>query len=214
MSSGSEEEQLAQIREWWQRNGKPLLAGGAVALALVLGWQAWQSHQAEQAQQASALYQQLLTEALDGDGTPDTAQLVKLGEQLQGAFDGQAYAQYGRLMLARVAVDEARLEDAAAELRAVVAAPANAVLAELASQRLAQVLGAQGKPQQGLDQLTGEAPTAFAASREELRGDLLLQLGKRDEARAAYRKAMEASTADAALGALQMKLDDLAQGEA
>jgi len=45
VTSGTEEEQLAQIREWWQRNGKPLLFGGALALVLVFGWQAWQNRQ-------------------------------------------------------------------------------------------------------------------------------------------------------------------------
>ncbi|HAW23266.1 MAG TPA: GTP-binding protein, partial [Pseudomonas sp.] len=52
MTSGTEEEQLAQIKEWWQRNGKPLLMGGALALVLVFGWQFWQKHQLNQSQSA------------------------------------------------------------------------------------------------------------------------------------------------------------------
>ena len=60
MSDYTEEEQIAQIKEWWQRNGKPLLAGGALALVIVFGWNAWQKNQANQAQTASMLYQQLL----------------------------------------------------------------------------------------------------------------------------------------------------------
>ena len=34
----TEEEQIAQIKDWWQRNGKPLLTGGVLALAVVIGW--------------------------------------------------------------------------------------------------------------------------------------------------------------------------------
>ena len=37
----TEEEQIAQLKEWWQRNGKPLLAGGVLAVAGVFGWQYW-----------------------------------------------------------------------------------------------------------------------------------------------------------------------------
>mgnify|MGYP006893684176 CR=1 FL=1 len=28
----TEDEQIAQIKDWWDRNGKPLLAGGVLAL--------------------------------------------------------------------------------------------------------------------------------------------------------------------------------------
>lgn len=43
MTSGTEEETLAQIKDWWQRNGKPLLFGAVLALVLVFGWQFWQN---------------------------------------------------------------------------------------------------------------------------------------------------------------------------
>ena len=59
-----------------------------------------------------------------------------------------------------------------------------------------------------------QAEPAFQAGREELKGDLLVQMGKADEARAAYEKAKAALAEDAAVGGLQMKLDDLAKGEA
>ncbi|WP_409365464.1 tetratricopeptide repeat protein, partial [Klebsiella pneumoniae] len=42
MTSRTEDEDLAQIKDWWQRNGKPLVTGGILALAVVFGWQAWQ----------------------------------------------------------------------------------------------------------------------------------------------------------------------------
>jgi len=64
----------------------------------------------------------------------------------------------------------------------------------------------------GVSQTDGDP--AFQAGREEIRGDLLVQLGRLDEARAAYEKAKAAQPDDAALGTLQMKLDDLAKGDA
>ena len=92
--------------------------------------------------------------------------------------------------------------------------PVDANLGELARQRLARVLAAQGKLEEGLKLLEGDADQVYLASREELKGDLLVQLGKADEARAAYEKAKAALAEDAAVGGLQMKLDDLAKGEA
>ena len=213
MTSGTEEEQLAQIKEWWQRNGKPLMLGAVIALVLVFGWQFWQKHQINQAQSASVLYQQLLTAALES-GEVDAAEVSRLGNLLKKDFAGTHYAQYGSLFIAKVAVESGRLDEAASELRAILDKPADKTLDELARQRLARVLAAQDKADEALKLLDGEADKAFAASREELKGDLLVQLGRDDEAHAAYSKAKESLSQDAAIGGLQMKLDDLARGEA
>ena len=52
MTLRTEEEDLAMIREWWQRNGKPLMTGCVLALVLVFGWKGWQNYQTVQAQNA------------------------------------------------------------------------------------------------------------------------------------------------------------------
>jgi predicted negative regulator of RcsB-dependent stress response len=213
VTSGTEEEQLAQIKDWWQRNGKPLVLGAVLALVLVFGWQFWQKHQITQAQNASIVYQQLLGAALEA-GEADAAEVSRLGNLLKKDFAGTHYAQYGSLFVAKVAVESGRLDEAASELRSVVDKPADKTLDELARQRLARVLAAQGKAEEAIKLLDGKVDQAFAASREELKGDLLVQLGRNDEAHAAYTKAKESLSQDAAIGGLQMKLDDLARGEA
>lgn len=212
--SMTEEEQIAQIKDWWQRNGKPLLTGGALALALVFGWQAWQQYQNNQAQGASALYQQLLETSLTNTGEPDIGKVTELAGKLKTEFGGSHYAQYASLFVAKVAVESNKLDDAVAELQPLVDKPADTTVGELARQRLARVLAAQGKADEGLKLLEGEADKAWQASREELKGDLLVQLGRSDEAHAAYLKAKESLAEDAAVGGLQMKLDDLAKGDA
>lgn len=210
----TEDEQIAQLKDWWQRNGMPLLAGGVLALVAVFGWQGWQKYQDNQSQGASILYQQLLETALNPAGEPDAAQVAELAGRLKKEYAGSHYAQYGSLFVAKVAVDTGKLEDAAAELQTVVDKPADATLGELARQRLARVLAAQEKADAALALLEGDADEAFLASREELKGDLLVQLGRADDAHAAYQKAKSALAEDAAVGGLQMKLDDLAKGEA
>lgn len=214
MVSRTDEEELAVIKEWWQRNGKPLLTGGALALVVVFGWQGWQKYQSNQAQGASLIYQQLLETVLNPAGEPDAAKVAELAGKLDNEYAGSHYAQYGSLFVAKVAVEAGRLDDAAAALQAVLDKPADAALGELARQRLARVLAAQDKADAALALLDGEADAAFLASREELKGDLLVQLGRSDEAHEAYLKAKAALAEDAAVGGLQMKLDDLAKGDA
>ncbi|WP_277051861.1 YfgM family protein [Zestomonas thermotolerans] len=212
--SRTEEEQLALIQDWWKRNGKPLLTGGVLALAAVFGWEAWQKYQTNQAQAASALYQQLLETTLGASDKPDVAKVSELAGKLKSDYGNTAYAQYASLFVAKVAVEAGKLDDAAAELQPVVAKPVNETLGELARQRLARVLSAQDKTEEALKLLDGQGPAAFQASRLELRGDLLAKLGRSDEARVAYEQAKAAMAEDAAVGALQMKLDDLAKGDA
>ena len=212
--SSTEDEQLADLKDWWQRNGKPLVTGGLLALVIVFGWQAWTKYQSNQSQGASMLYQQLLETTLTPDGKPDAARVAELAGKLGSEFPGTAYAQYGSLFVAKVAVDTGKLDDAASELKAVADKPANAALGEIARQRLAQVLAAQNKADEALKLLEGDTDKAFLASREELKGDLLVQLGRTDDAHAAYQKAKAALSDEAAVGGLLIKLDDLAKGDA
>ncbi|MEK1906185.1 MAG: YfgM family protein [Pseudomonas sp.] len=210
----TEEEQIAQIKDWWQRNGKPLLTGGVLAVVLVFGWQAWSSYQARQAQGASVVYQQLLETSLTPNGQPDAGKVAELASKLKTEFGGTHYAQYASLFVAKVAVESGKLDDAAAELKPLLDKPVDATVGELARQRLARVLAAQGKIEDGLKLLDGDVDKAWLASREELKGDLLVQLGRTDDAHAAYLKAKGSLAEDAAVGGLQMKLDDLAKGDA
>lgn len=212
--SRTEDEELAVIRDWWQRNGKPLLTGSALALVVVFGWQAWQKHQVTEAQGASVLYQQLLENSLVADGQADVGKVAELAGKLKADYAGSHYAQYASLLLAKVAVEAGKLDDAHAELQAVLDKPADATLGELARQRLARVLAAQDKTEEALKLLAGDADQAFVAAREELKGDLLVKLERSDEALQAYEKAKAALTAEAAVGGLQIKIDDLAKGDA
>ncbi|WP_437883564.1 YfgM family protein [Pseudomonas sp. LRF_L74] len=212
--SMTEEEQLAQMKDWWQRNGKPLVTGGVLALALVFGWQAWKKHEINQAEGASLVYQQLLETSLSQTGQPDGAKVAELVKKLNTDYAGSHYAQFGRLFAAKYAVENGKLDDAANELKAIVDKPVDAATGELARQRLARVLAAQNKVEEGLKLLDGETDKAWQSSREEIRGDLLVQLGRSDEAHAAYEKAKASLADDAAVGGLQIKLDDLAKGDA
>ena len=212
--SSTDDEQLVAMKDWWDRNGKPLVTGGLLALVVVFGWQAWQKYQTNQSQGASNLYQALLETTLTPTGEPDAAKVAELSGKLKNEFGGSAYAQYASLFVAKVAVESGKLDDAAAELKLVMDKPADATLGEIARQRLARVLAAQKKVDEALKLLEGDADKAFLASREELKGDLLVQLGRAGDAHAAYEKAKAALSDDAAIGGLQLKLDDLAKGDA
>lgn len=212
--SSTDDDDLAGVKDWWNRNGKPLLTGALLAGVVVLGWNTWHKYQSNQSQGASQLYQALLETSLTPNGQPDATKVAELAGKLKSEFGGTAYAQYGSLFVAKVAVESGKLDDAAAELKSVLDKPADVTLGEISRQRLARVLAAQNKAEEALKLLDGDADKAFLASREELKGDLLVQLGRGDDAHSAYEKAKAALSDEAAVGGLQLKLDDLAKGDA
>ncbi|MBF8693893.1 tetratricopeptide repeat protein [Pseudomonas fulva] len=212
--SSTDDDDLAGVKDWWNRNGKPLLTGALLAGVVVLGWNTWHKYQNNQSQGASQLYQALLETSLTPTGQPDATRVAELAGKLKSEFGGTTYAQYGSLFVAKVAVESGKLDDAAGELKAIVDKPADATLGEIARQRLARVLAAQNKVEDALKLLDGDAEKAFLASREELKGDLLVQLGRAADAHGAYEKAKAALSDEAAVGGLQLKLDDLARGDA
>ncbi|WP_373186494.1 YfgM family protein [Halopseudomonas sp.] len=211
MTYETEEEQVEKIKELWKKHGVPLLTGVVIALAGVFGWQGWNNYQDGKAAEASALYQSMLEAVLAGDGTEDRARGAELAEQIREQYSGTRYAQFAAMMQARLAVEAEDLPAAEQLLSELVADAGDPVLEEVARQRLARVLAAQDRAEEGLDVLTGEVSGALLASREEIRGDLLLALDRESEARSAYQAALTALEDPQARPQLQLKLDDLAE---
>ena len=115
-------------------------------------------------------------------------------------------------MQARLAVEAKDFAVAEQSLREVMDGSKNATLQEVARQRLARVLGEEQRAEEALELFSTPVEGAeLRATREEIRGDLLLTLGRGDEAREAYKAAKEALEDASARPQLQLKLDDLAE---
>ena len=199
----SEQEQVEALKAWWDKNGRSVLTALAVFLLSVLGWQAWNDHRNQQAEAASSDYQQMVV--LMGR---DASQAMEAGRALIAAHPGSVYAVMTSMAMAKLAVEQQDLDAAAAHLHSAMNESGQPELTLLARQRLARIELAQGKHEQALATLGAVAANAVS---DELRGDILLAQGKRDEARAAYAKAID-GYADATdkRELVQMKLDDLA----
>ncbi|KAA0695009.1 GTP-binding protein [Halopseudomonas laoshanensis] len=211
MSYQTEEEQVEKIKELWNRHGIPLLTGVVIALAGVFGWQGWTNYQDTKAANASALYQNMLETVMAGEGEEARARSAELAEQIRSEYAGTRYAQFAGLMQAKMAVEAGDMSGAEEVLREVADEAGDETLQEVARQRLARVLADQERAEEGLELFSGEVNGALLAGREEVRGDLLLGLGRVDEARAAYTAAMEAIEDPRDRPQLQLKLDDLAE---
>ena len=210
----TEEEQVEALRRWWDENGKSTIAAIVIALAAGFGWQTWKANDQLEQESASDIYQAMLQTVSAGDASPGQLETgVGLAEQLKSEYSGSTYAQFAALHLARLAVAENDLAEAEAQLRWVLGKAAKGTdTAQVAQMRLARVVAASGDTDQALAILEqgGEGP--YQASYAVARGDILLALGRNDEAREAYSNARMLATSSQGqvnLPALEQKLQSL-----
>ena len=202
----TEEEQLEQLKKWWETNQTSLIAGVAAALVLLTGWNLWQNHELEKRGQASQMYQQLLESA----AKDNLESAEKQAERLPSEYAGTAYASYAGLQLAKAKVQKGDFEGAKSVLQNEIKNAQSEPLRHVARLRLIQLQLATGQYEQGLQLIAEVDPTkseGFAASYDELQGDLYVALDRVDEARNAYQSAVRTGQATPLT---QFKLDDVA----
>jgi len=174
-----EHEQSERVRGWLRRNGAGLIGGVVLGLAVIGGWQWWQQRQQAASEAAGQRFTDIIERIEAGDLKQAQPQVAALSK------DGGAYAVLASLQLAKAQVEAGQRDAAIATLRAVQ--QGDDALAVVVRSRLARLLIDAGKPQEALT-LLGDKPEGAAAM--EARGDALVALGKRDEARAAYTQAL------------------------
>lgn len=183
----SDEEKVEALKTWWKENGRALILGLVLGLAAVFGWRGWVQHQQTQAEQASALYAQVKV-ALQQE---NAEALQERATHMFREFADSPYAILTALAAAKVELAQDRLDAARGHLQWAVDHAQLSGLRHVARIRLARILLAQGDTQAASNLVSGaEWPAAFASEYEELRGDVLRQQGRAEDARAAYEKAL------------------------
>lgn len=211
----NDEEVLQQIKSWWQKYGTSLILAIAVGVASFAGFRWWNTDKLQSAESAQVLLEQMANQAQRLRSTPDDSaaagDLQRIGRQLMDEFPRTPHAIDGALLLAAHSVNSDDLASAEEHLRWALGRKPEAETRALIEVRLARVLAAADKVEDGLALLSRWLKEdGLTAMVQETRGDLLLQQGKLDEAAAAYQ------AADAALAArdeespvLALKLADL-----
>jgi predicted negative regulator of RcsB-dependent stress response len=203
----TEAEQIEVIKEWWKKYGVTTLLTFFLVIIAVFGIKMWQQRHERMLYKASAVYERMINASANND--TDLMQLN--AARLIDHYRSSPYAQLAALMLARQAVYKGQLDVAEAKLKWIMKHGRNKALRQLARIRAARVLLAENKPEQGLELLQRIDDETFTASAQEAMGDILLALGKPDDAKKAYNDALNALPGvEVMQPLLQMKLDNLA----
>lgn len=181
-----EQEQISEIKAWWEQYGQQLMALATAALLAVSGWQGWQWYSSRNAGEAAALYGSLL----QAGGAGDAQKVREAAGQLIQQYGSTPYAYLAALASGKVQATQGDLKNAAAQLNWVVANPPGPAVRDIARLRLAAVQFDAGEHANALGTLAADPVAELAPAFAELRGDILAADGKLEEARAAYAKAL------------------------
>lgn len=180
-----EQEQLAQLKQFWNQYGGLITWGLIVLLSIYAGWNGWQYWQRKQAVQATALYEEVERIAASGDA----ARLDRAFGDMKDKFAGTAQAQQAALLAAAVHATAGRNDAARAALQWVSEQSGDEGYKALARLRLAGLLLDAKSYDEAFKQLADSFPAEFVALAADRRGDVYLAQGKKAEAGAEYQKA-------------------------
>ncbi len=202
-----EQEQIDTLKTWWKIYGNLVTTVVTVLALVAVAYQGWNWYRTSQSSQASAIYAVLEQAVAMGDNQKIKAAAGELTEK----FSGTSYASLGAMLAARQSFDAGDLKTARTQLGWVAENGKNE-FRDIARLRLVAVQLDEKAYDDALAQIEKSHAPAFDARFAELKGDVLLAQGKKADALAAYKAALEkipADTAGSARELLQQKLDSL-----
>jgi predicted negative regulator of RcsB-dependent stress response len=181
-----EQERIAELKAWWEDNRWYVLGAIVAAIVAFAGYRGWIYWSAKQSEEAAALYNPVAEAFKAKDAKKADAAAQAVIDQHPRSY----YASESALVLAKNAFEAGNLDEARKRLEWVLA---NGVEEHrgLARIRLASVLLDQKKYDDALKVLDGNKDDAFAGPAADLRGDIMLAQGRLDEARSAYKLAVD-----------------------
>ncbi|MDH4415918.1 MAG: tetratricopeptide repeat protein [Acidovorax sp.] len=180
-----EQEQLDQLKHFWNTWGTLISSVVLVVAGSVAAWSGYQYWQNRQATQAAALFDAVDVAARSGDKT----RLEQAFGDLKSKYASTTQAGQAGLTFAKAMQDAGNADAAKDALAWVAEQSSDDGLKALAKLRLASVLMDQKSYDEALKQVSGSFPPEFAAVAADRKGDVLLLQDKRQEAIAEYTKA-------------------------
>jgi predicted negative regulator of RcsB-dependent stress response len=181
-----EQERIAELRAWWEDNRWYVIGAIIAAIAAFAGFRGWQYWSAGQEADAAVMFRPVA----DATKAKDAKRVASAAQDLASKHPKSFYASEAALIVAKDAFDAGNLDEARKQLDWVMT---NGVEEHrgVARIRLAAVLMDQKKYDDALRTLDANSDPAFAAMAADLRGDVMLAQGRMDEARSAYKVAVE-----------------------
>lgn len=182
-----EQEQLDQLKHFWQQYGNLITWGLIVVLGAVAAWNGYQYWQRSQSVQAAAMFDEVEKVAHSGD----LQKTERAFSDMKERFASTTYAQQAGLLVAQSAYAAGNTEAAKAALTWVAEKSSDKGFSSIARLRLSGMLIESKAYDEALKLLADNIAEEFTALAADRRGDIYLAQGKKLEAKTEYQKAFK-----------------------
>ncbi len=180
-----EQEQIDELKAWWKQNGKMLSTLVIAVLVAYAAYQGWHYFQSKQAVEASTQYQELTV-----TDEKDLKSIQVKSAALMENFAGTPYAGRAALFAAKANYQAKDAKSAKAQLDWAAKNAKETAVSALASLQLANILAEEKDFDGALKLLNAPHDAGFDGLFADLKGDVLVSLGKSAEAKMAYQEAL------------------------
>jgi predicted negative regulator of RcsB-dependent stress response len=181
-----EQEQLDELKAFWNSYGNLITWTLTAVLAAFAGWNGWNWWQGQQAAKAAVMFDEFERAAQAGDAEKTARVFADLKER----YARIAFTQQAGLLTAKVQSEKGQADAAQASL-AWVAEHGDDEFAEIARLRMAAVLLDKKAYAEALKQLDSMKLAEFSPLAQDRRGDVMKAQGKTTEAIAAWKAAWD-----------------------
>ncbi len=184
-----EQEQLETFKVWWKRYGNYAISALLAVIIAILAYQAWNYYQFKQSVQASERFEKMTHLGYEDD--KDLKEIKLISADLMENFSSTVYAGRAAVAVAKANLSAKDSKSAEAQLRWAAEHAKESAVRSIAILQLAGIQLEQKAFDAALKTLEQKHDEGFDGLYFDLRGDVFLAQGKPDQAKAAYKSALE-----------------------
>jgi predicted negative regulator of RcsB-dependent stress response len=181
-----EQEQVDELKALWKKYGA-YITRGVISFFVLYGlFQGWAYYQTKQSLGASELYQSIVV--LDEKNTKD---ILEKSQKLMDDFSGTPYAGRAAILFAKASYLEGNKDKAKEKLEWASSHAKESATESIALIQLGQILVEEKKYEDALKKVNDVENEGYLGLSNDLKGDILNAMGKKEEAKKAYLEALK-----------------------
>jgi predicted negative regulator of RcsB-dependent stress response len=181
-----EQEQVDELKALWKKYGN-YITKGVIAFFVLYGFfQGWGYYQTKQSLGASEAYQSIVV--LD---EKNTKEIMQKSQNLIDDFGGTPYAGRAAILFAKASYLEGLKDKAKEKLEWASNHAKESATESIALIQLGQILVEEKKYEDALKKVNDVDNEGYLGLSNDLKGDILNAMGKKEEAKKAYQEALK-----------------------
>ena len=181
-----EQEQVDELKALWKKYGNYITRGVIVFFVLYGLFQGWGYYQTKQSLGASEAYQSIVV--LDEKNTKD---ILQKSQKLMDDYSGTPYAGRAAILFAKASYLEGNKDKAQEKLEWASNHAKESATESIALIQLGQILVEEKKYEDALKKANDVNNEGYLGLSNDLKGDILNAMGKKDDAKKAYQEALK-----------------------